>query len=100
MSSSQPLSYNIDDVFPLMNILYLLLLVSSVYFPSFSGEAGLVQAFYAKELPISPLDPITSPAILTLSLIIKLQKKRLGQKDKIACAHYRISDLEQIIEKI
>ncbi|GJW91884.1 hypothetical protein Tco_0169437 [Tanacetum coccineum] len=26
--------------------------------------------------------------------IIKLQKKRLGKKDKIAFAHYRISDLE------
>ncbi|GJT10504.1 hypothetical protein Tco_0857546 [Tanacetum coccineum] len=32
--------------------------------------------------------------------IIKLQKKQLGQKDKIAFAHYGISDLEQIIEKI
>ncbi|GKE23334.1 reverse transcriptase domain-containing protein [Tanacetum coccineum] len=32
--------------------------------------------------------------------ITRLQKKRLGQKDKIAFAHYRISDLEQIIEKI
>ncbi|GKD87239.1 hypothetical protein Tco_1358393, partial [Tanacetum coccineum] len=32
--------------------------------------------------------------------IIKLQKKRLGQKDKIAFAHYRISDREQIIKKI
>ncbi|GJV78824.1 hypothetical protein Tco_1514694 [Tanacetum coccineum] len=32
--------------------------------------------------------------------IIKLQKKQLGQKDKIAFAHYRISNLEQIIEKI
>ncbi|GJX20474.1 hypothetical protein Tco_0223151 [Tanacetum coccineum] len=32
--------------------------------------------------------------------IIKLQKKRLGQKDKIAFAHYRISDLERIIEKL
>ncbi|GJU47632.1 hypothetical protein Tco_1204898 [Tanacetum coccineum] len=32
--------------------------------------------------------------------IIKLQKKKLGQKDKIAFAYYRISDLEQIIEKI
>ncbi|GJT81586.1 hypothetical protein Tco_1055928 [Tanacetum coccineum] len=31
--------------------------------------------------------------------IIKLQKKQLGQKDKITFAHYRISDLEQIIEK-
>ncbi|GKE33832.1 hypothetical protein Tco_1453154 [Tanacetum coccineum] len=28
--------------------------------------------------------------------IIRLQKKRLGQKDKIAFAHYRISDIEQI----
>ncbi|GKF21962.1 hypothetical protein Tco_0074284, partial [Tanacetum coccineum] len=32
--------------------------------------------------------------------IIKLQKKRLGKKDKIDFAHYRISDLEQIIKKI
>ncbi|GJV53671.1 hypothetical protein Tco_1449412 [Tanacetum coccineum] len=32
--------------------------------------------------------------------IIKLQRKKLGQKDKIAFAHYRISDLERIIEKI
>ncbi|GJT74097.1 hypothetical protein Tco_1040822 [Tanacetum coccineum] len=32
--------------------------------------------------------------------IIKLQKKRLGKKDNIAFAHYRIFDLEQIIEKI
>ncbi|GJT78991.1 hypothetical protein Tco_1045716 [Tanacetum coccineum] len=32
--------------------------------------------------------------------IIRLQKKRLGQKVKIAFAHYRISNLEQIIEKI
>ncbi|GKF95737.1 hypothetical protein Tco_0288472, partial [Tanacetum coccineum] len=31
--------------------------------------------------------------------IVKLQKKWLGQKDKIAFAHYRISNLEQIIEK-
>ncbi|GKF44474.1 hypothetical protein Tco_0131026, partial [Tanacetum coccineum] len=34
------------------------------------------------------------------SQIIKLQRKKLGQRDKIAFAHYRISDLEQIIEKI
>ncbi|GJX93724.1 hypothetical protein Tco_0348310 [Tanacetum coccineum] len=32
--------------------------------------------------------------------IIKLYKKQLGQKDKIAFAHYRISNLEQIIEEI
>ncbi|GKB25548.1 hypothetical protein Tco_0864949 [Tanacetum coccineum] len=88
-----------------------------------------VQAFYAKELPISSPDPITSQAILTPSpkmeegridrmiiqrnsdelkielerirtQIIKLQRKKLWQKDKIAFAHYRISDLEQIIKKI
>ncbi|GJW77686.1 hypothetical protein Tco_0139368 [Tanacetum coccineum] len=34
------------------------------------------------------------------SQIIKLQRKKLGQKYKIAFAHYRISDLERIIEKI
>ncbi|GJZ48283.1 hypothetical protein Tco_0602115 [Tanacetum coccineum] len=32
--------------------------------------------------------------------IINLQKKQLGQKDKIAFAYYGISNLEQIIEKI
>ncbi|GKF92082.1 hypothetical protein Tco_0278801, partial [Tanacetum coccineum] len=32
--------------------------------------------------------------------IIKLQKKKLGQKEKIAFAHYRISNLEQIIKEI
>ncbi|GKA67391.1 hypothetical protein Tco_0767199 [Tanacetum coccineum] len=32
--------------------------------------------------------------------IVKLQKKRLGQKDKIDFAHYIISNLERIIEKI
>ncbi|GJW04883.1 hypothetical protein Tco_1563739 [Tanacetum coccineum] len=31
--------------------------------------------------------------------IVKLQKKRLGQKDKIAFAHYRISNLETILRK-
>ncbi|GKE54618.1 hypothetical protein Tco_1489774, partial [Tanacetum coccineum] len=100
-------------------------------FSSFYNNPYLknVQAFYAKESPISSPDPITSPAILTpspkmedgrinrmiirrnsdelkiklervRSQIIKLQKKKLGQKDKIAFAHYKISDLEEIIEKI
>ncbi|GKF39791.1 hypothetical protein Tco_0119852, partial [Tanacetum coccineum] len=31
--------------------------------------------------------------------IIRVQMKWLGKKDKIAFAHYRISDLERIIEK-
>ncbi|GJX74357.1 hypothetical protein Tco_0312952 [Tanacetum coccineum] len=39
-------------------------------FSSFYNNPCLkdVQAFYTKELPISPSDPITSPAILTLLL--------------------------------
>ncbi|GKF90579.1 hypothetical protein Tco_0274280, partial [Tanacetum coccineum] len=32
--------------------------------------------------------------------IVKLQKKRLGQKDNIVFAHYRISNLERINKKI
>ncbi|GJR34864.1 hypothetical protein Tco_1210548 [Tanacetum coccineum] len=32
--------------------------------------------------------------------IIKLYKKQLGQKDKIAFAHYKISNLKQVIEEI
>ncbi|GKF93157.1 hypothetical protein Tco_0279876, partial [Tanacetum coccineum] len=41
-------------------------------FSSFYNNPYLkdVQAFYAKELPISPSDPITSPAILTPSLVL------------------------------
>ncbi|GJY67351.1 hypothetical protein Tco_0469589 [Tanacetum coccineum] len=34
------------------------------------------------------------------SQITKLQRKQLGQRDKIAFAHFRIFDLEQIIEEI
>ncbi|GJU14215.1 hypothetical protein Tco_1136611 [Tanacetum coccineum] len=33
------------------------------------------------------------------SQIIKLQRKQLGQRDKITFAHYRISNLEQSIEE-
>ncbi|GJT19086.1 hypothetical protein Tco_0877792 [Tanacetum coccineum] len=33
------------------------------------------------------------------SQIIKLQRKQLGQRDKIAFSHYRISNLEQSIEE-
>ncbi|GKF10964.1 hypothetical protein Tco_0048890 [Tanacetum coccineum] len=186
---SRSTSY-IEDVFSSMNILNYTS-VSSDYFPASAGSSSFnssenskdnmippifssfynnpclkdVQAFYAKELPIPPPDPITLPAILTPSpvfkigkcsdkmylkhhekqvedilnyldelylhhiekmeegridrmiirrnsdelkielkkirtQIIKIQKKWLGQKDKIAFAHYKISDLEQIIEKI
>ncbi|GJX32146.1 hypothetical protein Tco_0242001 [Tanacetum coccineum] len=195
MSSPNHSTSDIEDAFSSMNILNYTS-VSSDYFPASSGSISFnssensndnmippvfssfynntylkdVQAFYAKELPISSPDPITPPTpppsyfnsisvytptppqvfkigkcsdkmylkhhekqvedILNyldeLSLhhiekieegrinsdelktelkkirtqIIKIQRKRLGQKDKIAFAHYIISDLEQIIEKI
>ncbi|GJR86497.1 hypothetical protein Tco_0210508 [Tanacetum coccineum] len=191
MSSPNRSTSDIEDAFSSMNILNYTS-VSSDYFPVSLGSGreggrGDVQAFHAKELPISSPDPITPPAILTLSpilppsllfnpryffipeellppkkrihspssssttlsnssrnqtcdlvspsssvytptppqifeigkcpikmnsdelktelkkirtQIIKLQKKQLGQKDKIAFAYYRISNLEQIIEKI
>ncbi|GJT00888.1 hypothetical protein Tco_0822057 [Tanacetum coccineum] len=183
MSSPNRSTFDIEDAFSSMNILNYTS-VSSDYFPASLGSNSFnssenskdnmippvfssfynntylkdVQAFYAKELPISSPNPITLPFILTPSLIleigkssikmhlkhheeqikdilnyldelsfhrikkmeegringnelkteltrirtqiIKLQKKQLGQKDKIAFAHYKISDLEQIIEKI
>ncbi|GJU24042.1 hypothetical protein Tco_1162663 [Tanacetum coccineum] len=126
MSSPNHSTSDIEDAFSSMNI-FNYTSVSSDYFPASSGSNSFnssenstdnmipsttfssfynkpclkdVQALYAKESPISSPDPITSPAILTPSPIIKLQKKQLGQKDKIAFAYYRISDLEQIIEKI
>ncbi|GKB53606.1 hypothetical protein Tco_0904359 [Tanacetum coccineum] len=191
MSSPNHSTSDIEDAFSSMNILNYTS-VSSDYFSASSESSSFnssenskdnmippvfspfynnpclkdVQAFYAKELPISPPDPITPPAILTPSpvfeigkslskihlkhheeqiedilnyldepsfhriekmeegrindrmiirrngnklktelkrirtQIVKLQKKKLGQKDKIAFAHYRISNLKQIVEEI
>ncbi|GJY26824.1 hypothetical protein Tco_0401550 [Tanacetum coccineum] len=219
MSSPNHSTSDVEDTFSSMNILNYTS-VSSDYFSASSESSSFnssenskdniipsvispfynnpclkdVQAFYAKESPISPSDPITPPAILTPSLVlppsllfdpryffvpeellppkkqihspssssttlsnssrnqtcdliedilnyldelsfhriekiedgrindkmtiqregnilktelkrirtqvIKLQKKQLGQRDKIAFAHYRISNLEHIIEKI
>ncbi|GJY74183.1 hypothetical protein Tco_0478614 [Tanacetum coccineum] len=201
MSSPNHSTSNLEDAFSSMNI-FNYTSVSPDYFPASARSSSFnssenstdnmippvfssfynnlclndVQAFYAKELPISSPDSITPPAILTPSpvlppsllfdpryffvpekllppkkrifkmhlkhheeqiedilnyldelsfhriekmkegringnelktelkrirtQIIKLQKKQVGQKDKIAFAHYGISDLEQIIEKI
>ncbi|GJT59382.1 hypothetical protein Tco_1002915 [Tanacetum coccineum] len=141
MSSPNHSTSDIEDAFSSMNILNYTS-VSSDYFPTSSESSSFnslenskdnmippvflpfynnpclkdVQAFYAKESPMSSQDSTTPPAILTPSLvnsdelkielerirsqIIKLQRKKLGQKDKIAFAHYRISNLEQIIEEI
>ncbi|GJU36985.1 hypothetical protein Tco_1185339 [Tanacetum coccineum] len=95
MSSPNHSTSDIDDAFFSMNILNYTS-VSSNYFPASSGSSSFnssenskdnmippifspfynnpclkdVQAFYAKESPISPPDPITPPAILTLSPVL------------------------------
>ncbi|GJZ68881.1 hypothetical protein Tco_0632431 [Tanacetum coccineum] len=90
MSSPNHSTSDIEDAFSSMNILNYTS-VSSDYFPASSGSISFnssensniipsvispfynnpclkdVQAFYAKESPISPQDPITPPAILTPS---------------------------------
>ncbi|GJY23733.1 hypothetical protein Tco_0397391 [Tanacetum coccineum] len=95
MSSPNHFTSDIEDAFSSINILNYTS-VSSDYFPASAGSSSFnssenstdniippvfssfynntylknVQAFYAKEFPISSPDPITPPAILTLSLIL------------------------------
>ncbi|GJY05959.1 hypothetical protein Tco_0371899 [Tanacetum coccineum] len=95
MSSPNRSTSDIEDAFSSMNILNYTS-VSPDYFPASAGSRSFnssenstdnmippvfssfynntylkdVQAFYAKELPISPPDPITPPAILTLSPVL------------------------------
>ncbi|GKB16364.1 hypothetical protein Tco_0850287 [Tanacetum coccineum] len=95
MSSPNHSTFDIEDAFSSMNILNYTS-VSSDYFSASSESSSFnssenskdnmippvfspfynnpclkdVQAFYAKELPISPPDPITLPAILTPSLVL------------------------------
>ncbi|GJZ50338.1 hypothetical protein Tco_0604528, partial [Tanacetum coccineum] len=95
MSSPNHSTSDIEDAFSSMNILNYTS-VSSDYFSASSESSSFnslenstdniippvfssfynnpclkdVQAFYAKELPISSPDPITPPAILTLSLVL------------------------------
>ncbi|GJT95720.1 hypothetical protein Tco_1091238 [Tanacetum coccineum] len=92
MSSPNHSTSDIEDAFSSINILNYTS-VSSDYFPASSGSISFnssensniissvispfynnpclkdVQTFYAKESPISPLNPITPPAILTPSQI-------------------------------
>ncbi|GJW36421.1 reverse transcriptase domain-containing protein [Tanacetum coccineum] len=97
MSSPNRSTSDLEDAFSSMNILNYTS-VSSDYFPASSGSISFnssensniipsvispfynnpclkdVQAFYAKELPISSPDPITPPAILTPSLCAEENK--------------------------
>ncbi|GJR37103.1 hypothetical protein Tco_1212787 [Tanacetum coccineum] len=93
MSSPNRSTSDIEDAFSSMNILNYTS-VSSDYFPASSGS----NSFNSSEN--SDGNKLKTELKRIRTQIIKLQKKRLGQKDKIAFAHYRISDLEQIIEKI
>ncbi|GKD36290.1 hypothetical protein Tco_1251799, partial [Tanacetum coccineum] len=102
MSSPNHSTSNIEDAFSSMNILNYTS-VSSDYFPASSGSSSFnssedsrdgmipptfslfynnpylkdVQAFYAKESPIPPPDPITPPVILTPSPIYELGKRSI-----------------------
>ncbi|GJR96465.1 hypothetical protein Tco_0268639 [Tanacetum coccineum] len=95
MSSPNHFTSDIKDAFSFINILNYTS-ISSDYFPASVGSSSFnssenstdniippvfssfynntylkdVQAFYAKEFAISSPDPITPPAILTLSLIL------------------------------
>ncbi|GKF92558.1 hypothetical protein Tco_0279277 [Tanacetum coccineum] len=95
MSSPNSSTFDIEDAFSSMNILNYTS-VSPDYFPASVGSRSFnssknfidnmtppvfssfynntylkdVQTFYAKESPISSLDTITPPAILTLSLVL------------------------------
>ncbi|GKE04423.1 hypothetical protein Tco_1396441, partial [Tanacetum coccineum] len=95
MSSPNRSTFDIEDAFSSMNILNYTS-VSPDYFPASAGSSSFnssenakdniippvfssfynnpclkdVQAFYAKELPISSPDPITPPAILTPSPVL------------------------------
>ncbi|GJZ67211.1 hypothetical protein Tco_0630451 [Tanacetum coccineum] len=155
MTSPNHSTSNIEDAFSSMNILNYTS-VSPDYFPASSGSSSFsssensidniippvfssfynnpclkdVQAFYAKELPISSPDRITSPAIFSVKMHLKhhekqvedilnyleelsfhriekmeeghyqTSKEEIRAKYKIAFAHYIISDLERIIKKI
>ncbi|GJV11992.1 hypothetical protein Tco_1353533 [Tanacetum coccineum] len=107
MSSPNRSTSDIEDAFSSMNILNYTS-VSSDYFPASSGSISFNSSKNSKDNMIPPKmeegringNELKTELKRIRTHIIKLQKKQLGQKDKIAFAHYGISDLEQIIEKI
>ncbi|GJS66356.1 hypothetical protein Tco_0680920 [Tanacetum coccineum] len=117
MSSPHRPTSDIEDAFSSMTILNYTS-VSLNYFPSSPGSSSFNSSEHSYQFPYNCSEELSFHRIEKMeegringnelktelkeirTQIIKLQKKRLGQKDKIAFAHYRISDLEQIIEKI
>ncbi|GJT03700.1 hypothetical protein Tco_0838162 [Tanacetum coccineum] len=108
MSSPNRSTSNIEDAFSSMNILNYTS-VSSDYFPASSGSISFNSSEDYNIIPSNSLfyrigemekdNKLKTELEKVHSQIIKLQRKQLGQRDKIAFAHYRISNLEQIIKE-
>ncbi|GJW94071.1 hypothetical protein Tco_0173743 [Tanacetum coccineum] len=79
MSSSNHPTSNIEDAFSINLPEYIPVVPD--YFPASPGKTY-------------------SSASNDSTEIYKLQRKQLGQRNKIAFAHYRISNLEHVIEEI
>ncbi|GKD22108.1 reverse transcriptase domain-containing protein [Tanacetum coccineum] len=123
MSSPSRSTSNIEDAFSSINILNYTS-VSLDYFPASAGSSSFnssenskdnmilpvfssfynnpylkdVQAFYSKESPIPSPDPITSPAILTPSLVFEIRKC----SDKIYLKHHekQVEDILNYLDKL
>ncbi|GKC30141.1 hypothetical protein Tco_1037435 [Tanacetum coccineum] len=124
MSSPNHSTSDLEDAFSSMNILNYTS-VSSDYFPASSESSSFNSSENSKDNMIPPVFSsfYNNPYELHLHRIERMEEGRINsnklktklkrithsdyqttkkgrQKDKIAFAHYRISDLEQIIEKI
>ena len=53
-----------------------------------------------KKIPSTDFDELKTYLDNARSQLIKLQQKRLGQRDMIAFAYFRISDMKTTIEEI
>ncbi|GJV11883.1 hypothetical protein Tco_1353424 [Tanacetum coccineum] len=99
MSSPNRSTSDIEDAFSSMNILNYTS-VSSDYFPVSLGSNSFNSSENSNDNMIPPIFYLKDELKKIHTQIIELQNKQLWQKDKIAFAYYRISNLEQIIEKI
>ncbi|GJW32448.1 reverse transcriptase domain-containing protein [Tanacetum coccineum] len=103
MSSPNRSTSDIEDAFSSMNILNYTSVSSTFLFQPSKSSVPLhsgsnVQAFYAKELPISSSDPITLPAILTPSPVFKIGKC----SDKMYLKHLdkQVEDILNYLDKL
>ncbi|GJV99496.1 hypothetical protein Tco_1554748 [Tanacetum coccineum] len=99
MSSPNHSTSDIEDAFSSMNILKTDLSSHHRLFPNILNYLDELYLHHIEKME-EGRNKLKTELKKIHTQIIKLQKKQLGQKDKIAFAYYRISDLEQIIEKI